>query len=173
VADVIKNYPAALIQLIAEGFSMRLKQSDIFQGLNPNILKAIMAIGTRHAFPEGTFVYHRDDPADFIYILMQGEVRLHLGDDGTEVFVIAGLGEVFGWSSLIGRKRHMLSAFCGRPSTVLKMDQRRLTALIEADPDSSIVFYRQLSRALGNRLLQIYDTVAECGEPDEPPQRGD
>ncbi len=152
---------------------MRLKQSDIFQGLNPNILKAIMAIGTRHAFPEGTFVYHRDDPADFIYILMQGEVRLHLGDDGTEVFVIAGLGEVFGWSSLIGRKRHTLSAFCGRPSTVLKMDQRRLTALIEADPDSSIVFYRQLSRALGNRLLQIYDTVAECAEPDEPPQRGD
>jgi hypothetical protein len=43
------------------------------------------------------------------------------------------------------------------------MNQHRLTALIEADPDSSIAFYRQLSRALGNRLLQIYDTVAECG----------
>lgn len=152
---------------------MRLKQSDIFQGLSPNILKAIMAIGTRHAVAAGAFVYHRDDPADFIYILMQGEIRLHLGDEGTEVFVIDGLGEVFGWSSLIGRERHTLSAICSRSSTVLKMDQRRLTALIEADPDSSIAFYRQLSSALGNRLLQIYDTVAECGGPDKPPQRGD
>lgn len=142
---------------------MRLKQSDIFWGLNPNILGAVMSTGTRHAFGAGTFVYHRDDPADFIYILMQGEVRLRLGDGGAEVFSIASLGEVFGWSSLIGRERHTLSAFCSRPSTILKMDQRRLTALIEADPDSSIIFYRQLSRALGDRLLQIYDTVAECG----------
>jgi CRP-like cAMP-binding protein len=141
---------------------MRLKQSDIFWGLNPSILRAIMAAGTRHAFEAGAFVYHRDDPADFLYILMQGEIRLRLGDEGAEVFAIASLGEIFGWSSLIGRERHTLSAFCRRPSTVLKMDKRRLMALIEEDPDSSIIFYRQLSRALGNRLLQIYDTVAEC-----------
>ena len=150
---------------------MRLKQSDIFQGLSPSILKAIMAVGTRHTFAADAFVYHRDDPADFIYILMQGEVRLRFGDEGTVVFTIATLGEVFGWSSLIGRERHTLSAFCSRSSTILKMDRRRLTALIEADPDSSIVFYRQLSRALGNRLLQIYDTVAECGGDPSGPAR--
>jgi len=141
---------------------MRLKQSDIFWGLNPSILRAIMAAGTRHAFEAGAFVYHRDDPADFLYILMQGEIRLRLGDEGAEVFAIASLGEIFGWSSLIGRERHTLSAFCRLPSTILKMDKRRLMALIEEDPDSSIIFYRQLSRALGNRLLQIYDTVSEC-----------
>lgn len=150
---------------------MRLRQSDIFSGLNANILKAIMATGTRQAFGAAEFVYHRDDPADFLYILMQGEVRLRLRDEGAEVFTIASLGEVFGWSSLIGRDRHTLSAICIRPSTVLKMEQRRLTALLEEDPDSSILFYRQLARALGNRLLQIYDTVAECNGPRAgPPQ---
>ena len=142
---------------------MRLKQSDIFWGLNPSILRAIMAAGTRHAFASGAFVYHRDDSADFLYILMQGEVRLRLGDQGREVFAMADLGEVFGWSSLIGRERHTLSAFCSRPSTILKMDQRRLRTLIEEDPDTSTIFYRQLSRALGNRLLQLYDTAGECG----------
>lgn len=142
---------------------MRLKQSDIFWGQNPNTLKDIMAAGTRHALTAGRFVYHRDDPADYLYILMQGEIRLRLGDEGLEVFAIASLGEVFGWSSLIGRQRHTLSAFCSRPSTVLKIDTRRLTALIEEDPGSSTIFYRQLSRALGNRLLQIYNTVEECG----------
>ena len=147
---------------------MRLKQADIFWGLNPDILKAIMAAGTRHAFGADDFIYHRADPANFLYILMQGEVRLLLGDEGREVFAIGTLGEVFGWSSLIGRERHTLSARCRRPSTVLKIDKRRLTALIDADPDSSVIFYRQLSRALGNRLLQIYDAVAECnGAPTE------
>ena len=148
---------------------MQLKQSDIFGGLNPNILKAIMAAGTRHAFAAAEFIYHRNDPADFLYILMQGEIRLRLQDEGAEVFTIASLGEVFGWSSLIGRDRHTLSAICIRPSTVLKMEQRRLTALLEEDPDSSILFYRQLARALGNRLLQIYDTVAECSGPRAGP----
>jgi CRP-like cAMP-binding protein len=142
---------------------MRLKQADIFWGLNPRILEAIMAAGTRHALAAGAFVYRRDDPADFLYILVQGEIRLRLGDEGAEVFAIADLGEVFGWSSLIGRERHTLSAFCRQPATVLKIERRRLMALIDKDPDSGIIFYRQLSRALGNRLLQIYDTVAECG----------
>jgi CRP-like cAMP-binding protein len=142
---------------------MRLKQSDIFWGLSPGILEAIMAAGTRHAFAAGAFVYHRDDPAEFLYILMQGEIRLRLADEGAEVFTIANLGEVFGWSSLIGRDRHTLSAVCSQPATILRLERRRLTALIDNDPDSGIIFYRQLSRALGNRLMQIYDTVAECG----------
>jgi CRP-like cAMP-binding protein len=122
-----------------------------------------MAAGTRHALAAGAFVYRRDDPADFLYILVQGEIRLRLGDEGAEVFTIADLGEVFGWSSLIGRERHTLSAFCRQPATVLKIERRRLMALVDNDPDSGVIFYRQLSRALGNRLLQIYDTVAECG----------
>ena len=161
----------AVNQPVNGGYAMRLKQADLFWGLSPNLLKAIMDVATRHAFAAGTFVYQRDDPADFLYILMQGEVRLRFGDEGTVVFTIATLGEVFGWSSLIGRDRHTLSAFCSQPATVLKFERRRLTALIEKDPDSGVIFYRQLSQALGNRLLQIYDTVAECGGDPSGPAR--
>ena len=141
---------------------MYLRQSDIFLGLNPNILKAVMAVGTHHALPSGEFVYHREDPADFLYILMEGAVELRLGDEGTAVFTIGNLGEVFGWSSLVGRDRHTVSAVCRQPTALLKMDKRRLIALFEEDPESGFIFYRQLARALGNRLLQIYDSVAEC-----------
>jgi CRP/FNR family transcriptional regulator, cyclic AMP receptor protein len=148
---------------------MQLRQSDLFVGLNPTILKAIMAAGTRHAFTEGDFVYHRGDPADFLYILMDGDVRLQLGDEGPELFTIAALGEVFGWSSLIGRDRHTVSAVCRRSSTVLKMGKHRLIALFEDDSESGFVFYKQFSRALGNRLLQIYDTVSDCGRAGPGP----
>ena len=75
---------------------MQLRQADLFMGLNPVVLKAVMAAGTRHAFTEGEYVYHRGDPADFLYILMDGDVRLRLGDEGSELFTIAALGEVFG-----------------------------------------------------------------------------
>ncbi|MGE5257072.1 MAG: Crp/Fnr family transcriptional regulator [Hyphomicrobiales bacterium] len=142
---------------------MQLRQADLFVGLSPNTLKAVMTAGTRHAFSAGDFVYHRDDPADFLYILMEGDIRLRIGDEGTELFTITVLGEVFGWSSLIGRKRHTVSAVCRRPSAVLKMDKHRLITIFESDPESGFVFYQQLARALGNRLLQIYETVSECG----------
>ena len=143
---------------------MQLRQADLFVGLSPNTLKAIMAAGTRHAFAAGEFVYHRDDPADFLCILMEGDIRLRMGDGGAHLFTIAALGEVFGWSSLIGRERHTVSAVCSRPSAVLKISQHRLTAIFAADPESGFVFYQQLARALGDRLLQIYDTVSGCGQ---------
>jgi CRP-like cAMP-binding protein len=148
---------------------MQLRQADLFVGLNPTILKAVMAAGTRHAFAAEEFVYHRDDPAAFLYILMEGDIRLRLGDEGPELFTVAALGEVFGWSSLIGRERHTVSAVCRRPSTVLKMSRHRLVAIFEGDPESGFIFYQQLARALGNRLLQIYDTVSECGRADAGP----
>lgn len=143
---------------------MQLRQADLFVGLSPNTLKAIMAAGTRHAFAAGEFVYRRDDPADFLYILMEGDIRLRMRDEGAELFTLAALGEVFGWSSLIGRERHTVSAVCLRPSAVLKISRHRLIAIFEADPESGFIFYQQLARALGNRLLQIYDTVSECGQ---------
>lgn len=145
---------------------MQLRQADLFVGLNPAILKAIMAAGTRHAYAAGEFVYHRHDPAAFLYILMEGDIRLRLGDEGSELFTIAALGEVFGWSSLIGRDYHTVSAVCRRSSAVLKMSRQRLIAIFEDDPESGFIFYKQLARALGNRLLQIYDTVSECGRAD-------
>lgn len=143
---------------------MQLRQADLFVGLSPNTLKAIMAAGTRHAFAAGEFVYHRDDPADYLYILMEGDIRLRMGDEGAQLFTIAALGEVFGWSSLIGRERHTVSAVCGRPSAVMKISQHRLTAIFESDPESGFVFYQQLARALGHRLLQIYDTMSPCDQ---------
>ncbi len=143
---------------------MQLRQADLFVGLSPNTLRAIMAAGTRHAFAAGDFVYHRDDPADFLYILMEGDIRLRMGDEGAELFTLATLGEVFGWSSLIGRERHTVSAVCRLPSAVLKMSQHRLIAIFEADPESGFIFYQHLARALGNRLLQIYDTVSDCDQ---------
>lgn len=150
---------------------MQLRQADLFAGLNPVILKAIMAAGTRHAYAAGEFVYRRDDPAVFLCILMEGDIRLRLGDDGAELFTVAALGEVFGWSSLIGRERHTVSAVCRRPSAVLKMSKHRLITIFEDDPESGFIFYKQLARALGNRLLQIYDTVSECGRAAaEPPE---
>jgi CRP-like cAMP-binding protein len=142
---------------------MQLRQSDLFVGLSPNTLKAVMAAGTRHAFAAGEFVYRRNDPADFLYILMEGDIRLRAGDEGAELFTIAALGEVFGWASLIGLNRHTVSAVCRRPSTVLKMSQHRLIAIFAADAESGFIFYQQLARALGNRLLQICDSVFESG----------
>jgi CRP-like cAMP-binding protein len=142
---------------------MQLRQADLFAGLNPSVLSVVLAAGSRQAFKTGEFIYHRGDPAAFFYILMEGDVRLRLGDEGSELFVIACAGEVFGWSSVIGRERHTVSAACQRPSMVLKMNTQRLITIFNDDPESGFVFYQQLARALGNRLLQIYDTVSECG----------
>jgi CRP-like cAMP-binding protein len=141
---------------------MQIRQSEVFVGLNPHLLKAIMAASTRHGFAAGGFVYHRRDPADYFYVLMEGEIELRLGDEGTPVFHFRHLGEVFGWSSLIGRPHHTVSAACLQATAVLGVEARHVIRLLEEDSESAVVFYRQLARALGNRLLEVCEAVDEC-----------
>jgi CRP-like cAMP-binding protein len=145
---------------------MQLRQADLFARLNPSVLTAVLSAGTRQVVAQGEFIYHREDPSDFFYILIEGDVRLRLGDAGPEMFAIFRPGEVFGWSSLIGGERHTVSAVCHRSATILKMDKNRLMAIFTNDPESGFIFYKQLARALGSRLLQIYDTVSDCGQSD-------
>ena len=82
---------------------MIIKQADLFYGLNHNVIKDLMAIASRASCVQGEVIFRSGEPATHFYILIQGCVRLRLGHAGREVFTSCRIGEIFGWSSLIGR----------------------------------------------------------------------
>ncbi len=148
---------------------MIIKQADLFHGLSHNFIKDLMAIATRVSFSEGEVVFQSEEPAENFYILIQGCVRIRLGQDGREVYTGSKLGEIFGWSSLIGRKGFTASAVCSAPTSLLRIDRRQFQKILEKDHFSSLKFFQQLAKVLGNRLIQLYDRDArQAREMSQP-----
>ena len=135
---------------------MYLKQSDLFTGLGHNFLKQTMAIAEKVSFEKGATVLKEGEPADYFFILIEGQVSLLLGDSGTMVYQICGLGEMFGCSSLIGRDTYFLTAICDKPSVALRIDRSKMEKILTDDTESGRLFFKQLSRAIGNRLMTLY-----------------
>jgi CRP-like cAMP-binding protein len=139
---------------------MHLKQSDLFTGLGHNFLKHTMAIAEKVSFEKGNFVLKEGEPADYFFILIEGQISLLLGDTGKVVYQSSGLGEVFGFASLISRDTYFLTVRCDGPSVILRINRRKMEKILTDDLDNGYLFFKQLSSAIGNRLMTMYAQLA-------------
>ena len=139
---------------------MYIRQTDLFWGLNQNVVNRVMAIAEREAFAEGEILFRSDDAARHLFILAQGEVKITIADTGKQVYTGSRVGEAFGWGSLIDRDKYGGDAICATPVVVLKLERDRLLKLLDRDTESGYLFFRHLSRALGTRLIQAYQHMA-------------
>lgn len=140
---------------------MIINQADLFYGLNHNFIKDLMAIASRTSCVAGDMVFESGEPAGHFYILVQGCVRLRVDPAGREVFNSCRVGEILGWSSLIGRPTYSASAECIESATLLKIDRQAFQSMLDNDHFSGMMFFKQLAAALGGRLIQLYARDAE------------
>lgn len=150
---------------------MIIKQADLFRGLSHNFIRDLMAIAARVSFSAGKVVFNSGEPAEHFYILIQGCVKIRLGQGGRVVYTGSKLGEIFGWSSLIGREDYTASAVCAAPTSLLRVDRRQFHHILEKDHFSSLMFFQQLAKVLGNRLIQLYGRDAKESRETSRPER--
>ena len=135
---------------------MYIKQSELFTGTSMDFVKKFMDISEMCSHTKGEFLFHKNDPAKFFFILLNGFVKLSIGDPEQVVYNSKRNGEAFGWSSLIGRDVYSASAECLEPTKLLKTDSDKLSRILEEDAENGIIFYKHLAATLGKRLLETY-----------------
>jgi CRP-like cAMP-binding protein len=139
---------------------MYIKQSELLMGTSMDFIKKFMDISQMVSHEEGEVLFREKDPALFFYVLLNGRVKLGVGESSQMVYDIKQNGEAFGWSSLFGRDRYSASAECTAPTKLLKTDREKLTKALEKDPANGLVFFKQLAATLGNRLIETYKTIS-------------
>jgi CRP-like cAMP-binding protein len=145
---------------------MYIRQSDLFLGTSMDFVKKIMDISRMVSHAEGDILFRENDEARYFYILLNGRVKLSVGEGGQGVYDVGQNGEAFGWSSLIGRDVYSASAACVEPTKLLVTDRQKLARVLEQDPANGLIFVRQLAATLGNRLLEIYKKIPSSPKPD-------
>lgn len=139
---------------------MYIKQSELFLGTSMDFVKKFMEISEMTSHEKGDVLFREKDPARFFYILLNGCVKLSMGEPEQVVYNAKRNGEAFGWSSLTGRDIYSASAECVEPTKLLKTNSEKLAQVLEKDSVNGFIFFKQLAATLGNRLLESYKMIA-------------
>lgn len=138
---------------------MLIDQADLLWGMDMLFVRKFMGISTTVHFEKGDVVFREGDPADYFYTLIEGKVRLSIGEPPKEVYTVDRAGEAFGWSSLVDRNYYSAAAECTEPTRCSKLEGKKLETLLQNHPESGLVFYKKLAGILGHRLVQYYQLM--------------
>ncbi len=146
---------------------MALESVYLFQEVCEQTRGEIARIATEESYSQGAFLFHAGDPADYLYLLQRGWVRLSVARRGLLSHIVSDPGEAIGWSSMAGNGVYTASAECLLPVTVLKIGKETLNQMLERDPASGLSFYRRLARMMGRRLVASYGATLSMQFPGD------
>ena len=99
-------------------------------------------------------IFEQDAPAEFLYIVIDGEVAVRFKpDDGPEL-VVSRIkeGGVFGWSAAFGSGVYTSGAACNQPSKLLRVRGSDLKMLRENHPETGILILQRLAAIVAERM---------------------
>ncbi|QLG88378.1 Crp/Fnr family transcriptional regulator [Chitinibacter bivalviorum] len=146
-----------------------LKSIPLLQGFPDDQLEYILATGLKRNMAKGTFVFREGDPAESMYVLIEGRARCFASDNqGKEfVFMVVEPGDAVGEISLIDNEPRGWSCQCEEDSSFLMFSKQEFREAMEREPhvkdlvvQNLAAMVRHLSTTMKNlALLDVYGRV--------------
>jgi CRP-like cAMP-binding protein len=131
-----------------------LKNADLLKDVGPRHLLSLATVAHEVEIWQGQTIYAEADPADALYMIVEGRVRLTSGE---KVMSEVGAGEAFGTWSLVDNSARGHRAECIEDGVALALERERFYEVAAGDP----AILQELLRALAKRLRAL---VAERPE---------
>ena len=125
-----------------------LQDVDIFKHISSEDLSHVAAITVEQNVDEGKLIYKEGDVSDSMYMVIDGKVRLHVGES---LVMIAELKDVFGAWSLFDDEVRLISATAFENCLLLKIDKANMIDLL-AD---NVGITEGILKAMAKRLQSI------------------
>ena len=147
-----------------------LKSLPVFAGFSQDQLRALGAMVMRRGAPRGSAVMREGDPADCLYVVVAGRLKVLMGEpDGKETILsILGPGEFFGEMSLIDDHTRSATVIAIEPCELLAITRRDFRRCLVENSDLAMAVMRVLVRRLREAdrkigslaMLDVYGRVA-------------
>jgi CRP/FNR family transcriptional regulator, nitrogen oxide reductase regulator len=130
----------------AQGLTL-LRQVPFFNNLSVEGLDAVYGAALSRAYPDNSFLFHQDDPADRVFVLTEGRVKLfQLTLDGQQVIMrVVTPGMMMGAIGMIAGAVFPVSAQAAEDSRALYWPQEEILALVDRYPVLALNALRLLS----------------------------
>jgi len=141
-----------------------LHQVEIFRGLTPTELDALVASSTSRSFPKNTVVIHENDPADSLFVIETGKVKVYCSDKNGKEFIMntQGAGDYFGELALLDDSTRSASVRTVEKSTFCIIYKEDFNRVLDEHPNIG----RQLVRNLAQRVRKLTADVKSLALQD-------
>jgi CRP-like cAMP-binding protein len=137
--------------------------SDLLKGLPAPEAEGVLALAKRLLLTSGAELFHLGDPADCIYLVSRGRIRLTLPmqvrNREEDVLVEErSSGQTVGWSGLIAPHCFTLTASAAVESEVYALRRDALNPYLAAHPETGYAVSLNLASVVGQRL-QLFQAM--------------
>lgn len=129
-----------------------LQNVEVFAEIPSEQLSHMAAIAEELGFSAGDSVYDIDDPSDALYVVLEGSVRLHRGE---EEITVAGTSEPFGTWALFDNTPRVATATAVDEVKVLCIDREDFLDLLS----DHVQITEGVLKSLVGRLRGLLDRV--------------
>ncbi|MBN1145943.1 MAG: cyclic nucleotide-binding domain-containing protein [Anaerolineales bacterium] len=111
--------------------------------------------------PTGTVLFEQGDPAEFLYIITEGEINIrYKPEDGPMINVARVRPEgVVGWSAALGSPTYTSAAVCMADCQMLRVRSQDLRHLCERNPETAALLLERLAALIAERLRNTHNHV--------------
>jgi CRP-like cAMP-binding protein len=149
--------------MVNEGLERIVGEHKLFAGLGEDFIRLAAGCAKNVRFDSDQYLFHAEEPADWIYLIRQGRVALEVVTPGRGAvqFMTLGEGEVVGLSWLLPPYRWGYDARAMELTRAIAMDARCLRDKCDADHDMGYAILKRFLPVLVDRLqatrLQLLD----------------
>ena len=122
-----------------------LKSLNLFKDTPENILADLAPLMKEMEYELGTEIFKEGDTGDCMYIIQQGNIKIH---KGTTTLAVLKEKEVFGELSLLDADTRSASATADTDCILYKIDQEPFYELMDERPEVAKVFIKILCQRL-------------------------
>ena len=138
-----------------------LEGLPLFQDFTAEQLDLLRPILIYCQEPCDTILFEQGEPADYLYLVIEGEVHiLYKPYDGPEL-TLARIGPngVVGWSAALGSLSYSSSAVCATDCQMMCLRGRDLHNLCAEHPETGEIVLRRLADIISERLRNTHPQV--------------
>lgn len=136
-----------------------LKELELFRGLEKQEFVNVCLAAKKKTIEKGSYLFHQGEPADTLYLIKAGKIKLvQLTEGGREIIIdILGPGEVLGETALFLKEEYFYNAQAFETTKVCSFSLAQFEAVIKKNPDLAVKIISHLGQ-------KLYEFVRLAGE---------
>ena len=131
-----------------------LRRYSYFSPIRHDTLRKVAMVSNEKVIPGGQTVFHEWDRADYLYVILKGEVNIHyaLPSGAQSIVDTLGEGDIIVWSALVAPYRTIGSGTTSRETRVVAIEAAKLRELCDEDPQLGFRLMTEVVKVLSQRL---------------------